>query len=801
MRKLYIVMWLMSISFATSAQSVSIRGIILDGHDRPIAGATIRLAKNNKITTTNDEGLFRFTNLGVKQDTLMFSHVSFAPQLLALSLDTLQQALHIQLSPSLQQLDEVVVNDSYLERIRQEESLNVELVNDSFIRRNLGGSLMHSLEKMPGVSLIGIGAGQSKPLIRGLGFNRVVVIDKGIKHQGQQWGADHGLEIDQFALHQAEIIKGAASYMYGSDAIGGAINIQPKPAPEKYSLGGTVDIIGKTNNQLYGTSVNLYGRNRYWFFDTRVSHQAYGDYQVPTDTVYVYDFAVDLHEQKLRNTAGKETNLHFTVGYAQDNWQSALYLSNNFSKTGFFANAHGLEPRRVDRALHDRSSRDILHPYQNARHFKMTNRSTFYQGDHMLELDLGYQRNFRQEYNHYVNHGYMPAIYPEQMAIPSDLEREFEKDIYTLNFKDYITIAKHSLLWGINAEHQKNIINGWSFLIPSFNQTSWGAFVYDKYQWKPNLLFHTALRYDYGQIELFSYQDWFTSEVEEEGELIAQKVSRARDLSREFNSMVWSVGLNYRQTKLNFKANLGKSFRLPIAKELGANGVNYHYFSYERGNADLDPEQSYQADIGLSWQEKKWSVSVSPFFNYFSNYIYLNPTAEHDYLYGAGNQVFEYTQSRVVRYGAEVEVDWTIYRNISLEVLGEYLYAQQLSGDKKGYTLPFSPPPSVVLGLNWSPDTGEAAQHTYFSLDYRYTLRQDNIVPPEKKTPAYQLLNIQAGTEILFQNEPIALNLQIQNLLNTKYMKHNSFYRLIELPEPGRNFILSIKIPFTIINN
>ncbi|WP_205623523.1 TonB-dependent receptor domain-containing protein [Anditalea andensis] len=320
----------------------------------------------------------------------------------------------------------------------------------------------------------------------------------------------------------------------------------------------------------------------------------------------------------------------------------------------------------------------------------------------------------------------------------------------------------------------------------------------DKINLKDNLLLHAALRYDYGKIQSSEYVDWFTSDIiTEEGGSISENLQRASSLSRSFNSLVYSAGINYNLNKVQLKANLGKSFRMPIAKELAANGVNYHYFSYERGNADLSPEQSYQLDLGGIWEGGNWSLELSPFFNYFSNYIYLNPTSEHDYYYGAGNQVFQYTQSEVMRYGGEVQLGYQLLNNLRTELLGEYVYARQLSGDKIGYTLPFSPPPSLLLNLTWSPAIMQGLKATYISIDYRMTDKQHNIVPPEKKTPGYQVLNVQVGTQALLYKQPVQLSIQAQNLLNTYYLNHTSFYRLIELPEAGRNIILSIKTPLS----
>lgn len=151
-----------------------------------------------------------------------------------------------------------------------------------------------------------------------------------------------------------------------------------------------------------------------------------------------------------------------------------------------------------------------------------------------------------------------------------------------------------------------------------------------------------------------------------------------------------------------------------------------------------------------------------------------------------------------MRYGGELQLKLKLLESLSTSFSGEYLYARQLSGDKKGYTLPFSPPASALFNLSWSPVINEKFQKTYFSIDYRLTSSQNNIVPPEKKTPGYGLIDLQIGTELNFQKQAILISLQAQNLMNTRYLNHTSFYRLIGLPESGRNLILSIKVPFQI---
>lgn len=671
--------------------------------------------------------------------------------------------------------------------------LSVDVLSSDSIQKYQAGSLMQTLSRLPGVNAIGIGASQSKPQIRGLGFNRVATVENGIKHEGQQWGLDHGLEIDQYSIGTAEIIKGAGSFMYGSDAIGGVIRLSPPAELQGNGLKGIVNLLTKSNNATYGGSLQLQGRKGNWVFGGGVTHLDYADYRVPTDTVYVYNYAVRLKDRQVRNTAGRETSFQLRGGYNSERFSSIVYLSNYHTRIGFFANAHGLEPRGVNTALYDQSDRDILYPSQQVNHFKLINRNYIVQGNHKIWVDLGYQRNYRQEFNNYTAHGYMPPVYPQDMNTPIHLERRYDKEIVNITLKDQFTLGNHRLTVGGNAEYQHNKIAGWSFLIPSYKQQALGAFIHDQYPINDQTILYGALRYDYSHIHTSPYQDWFASMLENNQSV---HVVRADELRRSFNSLVWSLGATRQIGSWETKLNVGKSFRVPIAQELAANGVNYHYFSYEKGNASLSPEQSYQADFSLARRSRNIYLAFTPFFNYFVNYIYLNPTSGYDQYYGAGNQIFEYAESKVRRYGAELKMEYRPLTHWKVELLGEYVRSEQLSGSKKGYTLPFSPASSLLVDLSWFPKSSTHFQEPYISLDCKWTTGQDHIVPPEEKTAGYQVFNFRAGTQLTWGKSALQLRLQVQNMFNTKYMDHTSFYRLISLPEQGRNIVLSVGIPF-----
>lgn len=788
----------MSISYGlTYGQAKMLQGVVVDDNNQTLPGASVFVKPENKGAITDEKGHFILSDLMSGRHVIEISYIGYQTFRDTIMLNG-DKTYHAQLKARPLGLQEVIITDNYVEMRKQEESLNIEIVNDDYLKKNLGGSLMHSLERLPGVTTIEIGSGQSKPVIRGLGFNRVVVVENNIKHEAQQWGADHGLEIDQYAIENVEIIKGPASLMYGSDAIGGVIDLKNRKLPAENTFGGTIDLSGKTNNNFAGTSVLLYGRRKGFFAEVRATLLNYGDYQVPTDSVDIYSYRAALNNNYLRNTAGKENSLHASVGFTQNRFQSKFYVSNINTKSGFFANAHGLEPRMVDTDLHDKSSRDIQDPYQTVNHFKISNSSKYQWEKLKLEANLGFQRNFRQEWSQYVNHGYMPAVFPDTLNFNPDLERQFDKRVYTGNIKlSWQLDDRTAFNMGLNNEQQENQINGRGFIIPEFRQWNTGIYAIARHSFSDKSRIQLGVRYDYGYIEISEYQDWFPSPLAYNGDTVMLYLERATSMVRNFSNISWSVGYNYSLKNWLLKFNAGKSFRMPIAKELAANGVNYHHFSYEVGNPEMDAEISYQLDAGIEYHSKQFVMGASPFLNYFSNYIYLNPSPDHDRLYGNGNQVFYYTQSEVLRYGAELHAHYELWKPLQLGFIGEYVLSEQLSGAKKGFTLPFSPPASAIFNIKYQKQKIKFVEDAYISFDYRITAVQNHIVPPEETTDGYQVMNLGFGGKVSMKNQKIAISLQAKNLLNTKYFNHTSFYRLINVPEPGRNIVANITIPFS----
>lgn len=687
-------------------------------------------------------------------------------------------------------LKEVVVSGSSNKEIQMKSALNVVRANQKFIEENFSGSLMQTLSRLPGVQAMNVGSGESKPVIRGLGFNRVLVAENGIKHEGQQWGDDHGLEIDQYAIDQAEVIKGPASLTYGSDAIGGVINLKSNTMPLK-KFAGQVNLFGKTNNESIGSSVRLTGRNGKFWYKANATWMDYADYKVPADSIEYYSYWIKLKDQRLRNTAGREMDGNLMLGYAGDRWNTSFRIADVNAKAGFFANAHGLEVRLSD-IDYDSSRRDIDLPYHTVNHFWVSNHTDWNWADDMLESNFAYQNNRQRELAEPVSHGYMP--------IPTNtLERSFTKQTFSANVKAMQQMGKHDLQAGGNVEYQRNRQGGWGFILPDFEQLTFGVFAMDKWNLSDKLSLTAGARFDRGSVRIHSYHDWYktplkasTSDSPMDGTVLqgtlqqgdSTYMERSANLRRSYNNFTWSVGVNRMLGDWVLKLNVGKSFRMPIAKELGMDGVNYNIFRYEKGNTSLKPEESYQVDAGIVCEKGVLSMQLTPYLNYFPNYIYLNPTPQ----YKEGLQLYYYTQAKVLRWGFEASVSWRILPYLKLDADGEYLYARQLSGEKKGYGLPFSTPWSARAELRYLLPAQNSAKSGFVALEWQVVGTQDIIVPPEEKTKGHQLLNASIGKKFKLGENQLEITLRGENLLGKRYYDHTSYYRLMGVPEPGRNF-------------
>lgn len=770
------------------AQS-QVKGVVSDTQGAPIEQATVYDTHSKQGVVTDQQGRFS-VDLPKGGHLLMVVRIGYKEKEVPLQLSA-DTSLLIQLEEELLRLNSVtILADGVQGRLRT-QALSSSVVDKEYLRINNSSSLMKSLDKMPGVGAVEIGQGLSKPIIRGLGFNRIAVTENGIKQQGQQWGADHGLEIDQFNVERVEVVRGPMSLQYGSDAIGGVVSILPLRRLVSDGLQSSILLNAKSNNGLIGGSVaSTYQRGAY-HVQTRATIQSFGDYRVPADSFTYLGYNIPLYNGVLKNTAGRERNLFLGGGLSGKRISTSLQLSNVYAKSGFFAGAHGIPS--VNNLQDDGNKRNIELPYQSVDHFKVISNSSLYlTGSQSLHLDLAYQHNHRREFSKPHSHGY--GNVPQ-----GNMELDLKLQTWSANAKwNYAVKEKNTFALGVNAEYQQNRIDGYSFFLPGFEQLIVGAFAINKYQASQRLSLTAGVRYDQALLRTHRYID----------PIFGHDFQRSPELSLQLADVSFVAGAAYRASDwLNLKSNAGKSFRVPTANELGSNGVHHGTFRYELGDSTLKPETSYQYDASLEFKTisggvlfNQLSLTLSGFLSYFPNFIFLNPTGEYDVQTPSGEhvalpdvgQIYRYQQAEAFRTGGEVLLVVDIRSWLRWESSLEYVYAVDT---KKHYPLPFTPPLSVVNELSVLKQAMGRLCDKRLSITYRRAAAQ-NRVRNELKTPGYNLVDLSLAVHLPYglNKKAVQAVLQVQNVFDTKYYNHLNFYRPLGLPEIGRNLSLSVSI-------
>lgn len=696
--------------------------------------------------------------------------------------------LHAQDPDSLRNvsLSEVVVTENYQYLRNKNTTLHMDVIGKNFLKEHFSGNLMQTLEQLPGVHSMDIGSGFSKPVIRGMGFNRVSVTENGIKQEGQQWGADHGLEIDAFNVEQVNIRKGPASLLYGSDAMGGVVEITQAAPPFEDLVFGEVDLLGKSVNGLFGGSLMLGIKKNRWYTKLRYSEQHFGDYRIPTDTISYLTQKIPVHNRRLKNTAGFERDASLFTQYRRNRYMGNYALSNAYQKVGFFPGAHGIpDPSRVE---DDGSSRNIELPYSFVNHLKATTHQEYAWDKLLLQWDLGYQNNHREEWSLFHTH-YGSQPMPET---DPDKELSFTLNTFSSGMKVRLTgseVWDHSAGWDV--QYQRNTISGYSFLLPEYTRFTTGLSWLTTWKSTDVVSVSGGVRYDIGKTDISAFTDTYLANyLQEQGygkEVIDRNKLRSHAVDRTFGDYSGSLGIVWSPAKAHLlKANVGHSFRLPGANELASNGVHHGTFRHEQGDPNLNSERGWQLDMAYSFFGKFFSVTVSPFMSWFSNYIYLKPTGEWSVLPHAG-QIYRYTGAEALFAGGELSAKVALPLHFTYELGGEYIYTWNCD---EQIPLSFSPPASLRNTLSWE------KKRLRFYAEHQFIADQNRVARNEDPTEGGQLLHLGAGFRIPIGGTDVEVALSARNLLNTKYYNHLSFYRKVEIPEPGRNFQLSIKIPF-----
>lgn len=755
----------------------------------PVEGASVYISDIKAGANTNARGEFNFNNIGEGVHLVEISHVGYT---------TLAENVNIEgntkrdflLTGAVIENAAVIVTGVTKATQLKKVPFQVSVMRKEDLLQSASTNIIEGLTRKAGVSSLSTGPAISKPLIRGLGYNRVLTINDGVRQEGQQWGDEHGIEVDESSVNKIEILKGPASLVYGSDAMAGVINIISNvPVPEN-TLKANIGSNYQTNNRLRSLFGNLAGNTNGFNWNVYGSIKAAADYQNKYDG-YVF------------NSKFNEHNYGGYVGYNGSWGYSHLLLSNFNLKTGlvegdrdadgYFIKAlpGGLEVRPT---MDDFKSTDPEIPYQHIRHFKIASDNNIKLGSSRLSLNLGWQRNRREEFGN-----------------PDDInERSLFFDLKTFTYTAQFHFKERNG-WkpsiGINGMQQDNRNRGAEQLIPDYTLFDIGGYGFVQKEFK-KLTISAGARLDSRHIDVKNLLD---------GNSI-----KGNAFTKTFSNFSGSVGATYQATKfINLKLNVARAFRAPGIPELASNGSHEGTTRYEYGDNDLKSEISTQFDAAVEFNNEHFSLNLAGYYNSFSNFIFyrklqsVNGGDSTIDVNGETLTAFKFDQRKASLTGVEATLDihphpldWLHLQNTFSLVSGRLKEA--VEGNKN---LPFIPAPKLLTELRGDFKKANAyMKNFYVKLEVENTFRQSHpftAYNTETATPAYTLMNAGTGADITNKKGQTLFNINfiVTNIGDIAYQNHLSRLKYAAenlatgrtgVYNMGRNFSIKLNIPLSI---
>lgn len=621
----------------------------------------------------------------------------------------------------------------------------VSLISHRDLMARMGGNLIDAVAKEPGVSQISTGPGISKPVIRGLGYNRVVVVNNGLRQEEQQWGDEHGVGIDANSVGSVEIVKGPASVMYGSDAMAGVLVFHPSPIPAEGQLSGDASMEYQTNSGLFNLSAGASGRSGSVFYGLRASGDMAHDYRVPSAGL-------------VPGSSFRQWAATGMLGIVRSWGTSRLNVSHVHFKPGIVEGESDEERG---------NGYSLPLPFQRIAHTSVSSDNRIRLGSTDLQVLAGYQQNDRGEY--------------EEIATAPGLHLLLRTLNYNVNWQSLDLWGQSKLRLGVSGMWQRSVNEGDEFLIPDYNLFDIGGFAAIQHDTSWGSL-SAGLRYDHRHINSHQLYD--------EGE------ERFAAFQRSFNALSGSVGaVVHAGDQGQLRINVSRGFRSPNLGELASNGVHEGTQHYEQGNQQLKAEHSLQGDLGYEYLGTIVHASASLFINDVQNYIFLQRTS------GAaidGVPVYNFVQGHARLWGAEAVLDIHPVRHLHIEntfsLVKSYLLHQQPGADH----LPFTPAPRLrsevrydILHNNEPARFGFENLWAGINLDCNWRQRDCfTINETETPTAGYVLLGASIGADISIKGRRLfSLYVNGENLTNKRYFSHLSRLKYAGdgVYNPGRN--------------
>ena len=712
----------------------SLSGKVTDAVDNePLIGVTLYIAELNQTTITDINGHYQFESLPQKTVTLQVSYVGHQTIIKEVNLSRTRQ-LDFVMKESNAMINEVVVTGITGGQLLKDSPTPVAIVAQRDLLNTSSTNIIDAIARRPGMAQVTTGSGISKPVIRGLGYNRIVTVVDGIRQEGQQWGDEHGIELDAQNVNSIEILKGPASLTYGSDAMAGVVIFHSRPALPSGQIRGSVSAEYQTNNGLWGYSLNMGGNKKGIVWDTRFSQKAAHAYKNKRDG---YVLGTQFAERALSGMLG--VNRRWGFSHLQLSYYHLIptMTEGERDETGAFVKPVLIdgEESEVTATHHDLTTYHHGFPYQQIHHYKATLDNSVYIGSGTLKMLVGYQHNRRQEF--------------EELETPDESGLDFM--LHTLSYDMRYALQNANGLKvnaGIAGMYQRSLNKGEEVLIPAYALNDIGAYVTTGYKnngWSMS----GGLRADMRHVHSFALEDHF------------------EQFSRTFRAVTGSVGVvRELGNNMHVKLNVARGFRAPNLSELGSNGEHEGTFRYEVGNADLRPEYSWQADLGWDFTSPIVSAQVALFANLIDNYIFASrqPGVETD-----GLPTYKFTQGDARLLGGEATIDFHPVERLHFENSLSVVDARQCHQPADRRFLPRTPATRWVSELSYDlVRDGRVLNNTFVKIGMECTLRQSHAYTAddtETVTPSYTLLNLTLGTDILWHHRNLcSVSLNADNL-------------------------------------
>lgn len=763
-RKFMLACMLLQLLLAASVRAQCtqrISGTVTDSETkRPLSGATVHIRETGQTVQTNVNGYYNVEALCPGVYHIRVSHVGCVPVEEEISVNE-DRRRNIVLPHSITQLQEVAVTGHTTKEVT---TASVESLNGRELDKTRGLTLGETLKRINGVTALATGPNVSKPVINGLHSNRVLILNNGIRQEGQQWGSEHAPEVDPFLAGKLVVIKGAGALRYGGDAIGGVVLVEPRPLPVEKGMSGEVNTAMFSNNRLGAISAIL-------------------EQQVPAVPGLSWRVQGTLRKGGntrtpgywLDNTGVQEYNFSAAAGWKKTNYGIELFYSQFNTDLGIFEGAHVGNRSDLEEMIQQQRPRPeytegfsykIQRPYQHVEHELFKVRGFLNTGKAgRLHLILARQFNYRDELDR------NSALSVNQMNLNlTTYTGELVWDHYT--WKGLRGTA------GFSGMYQENSYKRRLF-VPNYESLQWGAFWTEKWESPDSKwLVEGGLRFDHRS---------FYNVGDNLGELHYPE--------QDYTGIAASAGVQYRiHERMNISLNAARAWRAAGVNELYASGLHHGAAVFEQGDPNLKAEQAAKFNAAFHYDiADQLEADVNLYYNYIRNFIFQQPT---DSIVVSIRGAFPYTyyrQSNVSMKGFDAQIRWRFLPAWQLSTKASVLRA--FNESERNWLIGM-PADRFEHELSCYPGKKE----NYISVTVSNVLKQTripgNIKDQDLMAPpsGYNLLGLEAGTTLRFGSQPLSVILGATNLLNARYREYLNFFRYFG-DEPGTNIYLKLKLP------